>query len=419
MPEDLHVPVAIVGGGQAGLAMSHCLSEGDIGHVVLERDRLGHDWRERRWDSFCLVTPNWQCDLPGFPYRGADPHGFMARDEITDYLVGYARSFDPPLHEGVEVTRLAQSDGGDFELETSDGTLRADQVVVATGGYHHPLVPPLAAGLPGDVEQVHSCAYRSPQALPEGSVLVVGTGQSGCQIAEDLHLAGRLVHLSVGRAPRTARFYRGRDVTDWLHDMGHYDLPVTEHALGDGIRLQANHYVTGRDGGHDIDLRQFALEGMRLHGHLHRVDRDGLGFADDLGANLDHADEVAKGIKDAVDAFIAKRGIRGAPTEPRYEPPWRPPPGGSGLDLADEPIGSVVWSTGYRSDYRWIDVAAFDGTGYPVHHRGVSGVAGLYFLGLPWLHTWGSGRFAGVARDARHLADRIGAAASAGLVRAA
>lgn len=418
MPEDLHVAVAIVGGGQAGLAMSHCLGEREIGHVVLERDRLGHDWRERRWDSFCLVTPNWQCDLPGFPYRGANPHGFMARDEILDYLAGYARSFDPPLREGVAVTRLVHEDGGGFELETSDGTLRTEQVVVATGGYHHPLVPPLAAGLPGDIEQVHSCAYRSPQALPDGPVLVVGTGQSGCQIAEDLHLAGRPVHLSVGSAPRVARFYRGRDVTDWLHDMGHYDLPVTEHELGDGIRLQANHYVTGRDGGHDIDLRRFALEGMRLHGHLDRVDHDGLGFADDLGANLDHADEVAEGIKDAVDAFIAKREIR-APTEPRYEPPWRPPPGRSGLDLAGQPIGSVVWCTGYRSDYRWIEVAAFDGTGYPVHHRGVSSVAGLYFLGLPWLHTWGSGRFAGVARDARHLADRIGAAASADLARVA
>lgn len=247
MPEELDVGVAIVGGGQAGLAMSHCLGERDVAHVVLERDRLGHDWRERRWDSFCLVTPNWQCDLPGFSYRGTDPHGFMARDEILDYLGAYARSFEPPLREAVEVTRLTREAGGAYELATSDGSLRAEQVVVATGGYHHPLVPAAAAGLPGDVEQVHSSAYRRPQALPDGPVLVVGTGQSGCQIAEDLHLAGRAVHLSVGSAPRVARFYRGRDVTDWLHDMGHYDLPATEHGLGDDIRLQANHYVTGRD----------------------------------------------------------------------------------------------------------------------------------------------------------------------------
>jgi putative flavoprotein involved in K+ transport len=407
--------VAIVGGGQAGLAMSHCLSESDIGHVVLERDRLGHDWRERRWDSFCLVTPNWQCDLPGFPYRGADPHGFMARDEIVDYLAGYARSFDPPLHEGVEVTRLAQEADGGYGLETSDGAVRAEQVVVATGGYHHPLVPPIAAGLPDSLEQIHSSAYRNPEALPEGPVLVVGTGQSGCQIAEDLHLAGRLVHLSVGGAPRTARFYRGRDVTDWLHDMGHYDLPVTEHTLGDGIRLQANHYVTGRDGGHDIDLRRFALEGMRLYGHLDRIDRDGLAFADDLGANLDHADGVAQGIKDAIDEYVAGRGL----SAPEEAPPWHPERRRTRLDLAGGAVRSVVWSTGYRADYRWVELAAFDGAGYPVHHRGVTPLPGLYFLGLPWLHTWGSGRFASVGRDAGYLAHRIAAVASPEVARAA
>jgi putative flavoprotein involved in K+ transport len=410
--------VAIVGGGQAGLSMSHCLGERDIGHVVLERDLVGHDWRERRWDSFCLVTPNWQCDLPGFPYRGADPHGFMVRDEVLDYLAGYARSFDPPLHEGVEVTRLAQEADGGYGLETSDGAVRAEQVVVATGGYHHPLVPPIAAGLPDDLEQIHSSAYRNPEALPEGPVLVVGTGQSGCQIAEDLHLTGRLVHLSVGSAPRTARFYRGRDVTDWLHDMGHYDVPVTEHTLGDGIRLQANHYVTGRDGGHDIDLRRFALEGMRLYGHLDRVDRDGLAFADDLGANLDHADGVAQGIKDAIDEYVAGRGLS-APEEAPYAPPWHPERRRTRLDLAGGAVRSVVWSTGYRADYRWVELAAFDGAGYPVHHRGVTPLPGLYFLGLPWLHTWGSGRFASVGRDAGYLAHRIAAVASPEVARAA
>ncbi|MDQ3030092.1 MAG: FAD-dependent oxidoreductase, partial [Actinomycetota bacterium] len=213
-------------------------------------------------------------------------------------------------------------------------------------------------------------------------------------------------------------FYRGRDVTDWLHDMGHYDVPVTEHTLGDGIRLQANHYVTGRDGGHDIDLRRFALEGMRLYGHLDRIDRDGLAFADDLGANLDHADGVAQGIKDAIDEYVAGRGLS-APEEAPYAPPWHPERRRTRLDLAGGAVRSVVWSTGYRADYRWVELAAFDGAGYPVHHRGVTPLPGLYFLGLPWLHTWGSGRFASVGRDAGYLAHRIAAVASPEVARAA
>jgi putative flavoprotein involved in K+ transport len=405
-----HHAVAVIGGGQAGLAMSYCLKQRGIDHVVLEKNRVGHEWREHRWDTFCLVTPNWQCRLPGFPYRGPEPHGFMLKDEIVRYLEEYVRFFDPPLREGVAAIRLraraqGKSDAG-FDLLTSHGECRADQVVIATGGYHTPQIPRLGERLPEEIVQIHSSVYRNPGQLPAGDVLVVGTGQSGCQIAEDLHLAGRRVHLAVGSAPRTARRYRGRDVVAWLEDMGYYSLPVHQHPLKERVRAKSNHYVTGRDGGRDIDLRQRALEGMRLYGRL--VDARGgcLQLAADLTQNLEQADAVAESIKTSIDRYIASHGIE-APAEARYVAVWQPPGETPTLDLGAAGINSVVWCTGFRSDYRWIEVPIFDGRGYPVHARGVTAVGGLYFLGLPWLHTWGSGRFSGVAADADYLADRI------------
>jgi putative flavoprotein involved in K+ transport len=401
-----HRRAVVIGGGQAGLAMSYCLKQRAIDHVVLEKHRIGHEWRARRWDSFCLVTPNWQCRLPGFPYAGGDPHGFMGRDDVVRYVEDYARAFGAPVLEGVEVTSLRRAAGGGFDVATKAGDCHADQVVVAIGGYHTPALPRIAERLPEHLLQLHSSEYRNPEQLPEGEVLVVGTGQSGCQIAEDLHLAGRRVHLSVGSAPRTARRYRGRDVVDWLEDMGHYTLPVEQHPLKERVRAKANHYVTGRDGGRDIDLRQRALEGMRLHGRLIDLRAGCLSLAGDLAHNLDQADAVAESIKTSIDAFIAGRGLK-APEEARYRPVWAPSEPVRSLRLSDTNISSVVWCTGFRADYRFIEVPVFDGRGYPVHQRGVTSTDGLYFIGLPWLHTWGSGRFSGVATDAVHLAERI------------
>ncbi|MFJ7242860.1 MSMEG_0569 family flavin-dependent oxidoreductase [Streptomyces olivaceus] len=401
-----HFPVAVIGGGQAGLSMSYCLRQRGVEHVVIEADQIGHEWRERRWDSFCLVTPNWQCRLPGFAYRGDDPDGFMVRDEIVRYLEEYAASFQPPLVEGVSVTRLRRATNGVFELSTSIGDVTADQVVVATGPYHTPSVPRMAERLPANVTQIHSSRYRNAAQLPAGGVLVVGTGQSGCQIAEDLHLAGRQVHLAVGSAPRVARFYRGRDCVAWLDEMGHYAKGIDVFEDADAMRMRVNHYVTGRDGGRDIDLRAFARDGMRLYGRLTDVGGTALEFAPDLTANLDHADAVAEGIKDAIDAHIANHRIE-APAEPRYVPVWKPVEQPSRLDLRAAGITSVIWSTGFRRDHRWIETPVFDGRGYPMHWRGVTAAPGLYFLGLPWQYSWGSGRFEAVGRDAEFLAEHI------------
>jgi putative flavoprotein involved in K+ transport len=398
--------VAVVGGGHAGLAVSWCLQERGVEHLVLERDRIASSWCRERWDEFCLVTPNWQCRLPGYRYEGGDPDGFMLRDEIVAFVEGYAASFGPPLCEGVGVERVERTESG-FAVTTSRGTVTADQVVLAVGGYHRPTIPAVANALPNGITQLHSSGYRNTTSLPGGAILVVGSGQSGAQIAEDLHLAGRDVHLSVGSAPRVARFYRGRDCVAWLEDMGHYDMPIDRHPKGLAARREPNHYVTGRGGGRDIDLRAHARDGMQLHGRLLAIAGEGISFAGDLGAQLDAADRTAERIKDSIDAYIAERGLD-APVEARYSPAWSPASDvEQTVDCAAAGITTVIWATGFRSDWSWVAVPAFDGVGYPTHVRGVTTVPGLYVVGLPWLYTWGSGRFAGIERDARFVVERL------------
>jgi putative flavoprotein involved in K+ transport len=402
-----HYSVIVVGGGQAGLSMSYCLKERKIDHIVFEKNQIGYAWQAKRWDTFCLVTPNWQCCLPGYQYPGSDPNGFMQQAEIVDYIKSYAASFNPPIKEGVEVLSVRKQDlQSVFEVSTSTGDFTSNQVVIASGSYHRPKIPAFSQRLPAEIVQIHSSEYKNPESLCDQAVLVIGTGQSGCQIAEDLHLAGKQVHLCVGSAPRSPRQYRGKDVVEWLDQMGYYDLPIDEHPQKEKVRSNANHYVTGRDGGREIDLRKLALEGMRLYGRLKAVGARQLEFKDDLKQNLDHADAVAKSIKTTIDGFIEKNRIE-APTEPAYRPVWEPEEPTSTLDYEAANIGTVIWCTGYRSDFGWVEIPVFDGQGYPGHERGVTPVRGLYFLGLPWLYTWGSGRFSGVARDAIYLADYI------------
>lgn len=400
------IDVAVIGGGQAGLAISWYLKRAGIRHAIFEKNTAVHEWRHARWDTFCLVTPNWQCRLPGFPYQGDDPHGFMLKDEIVAYLDAYIASFAPPLHEGEAVKQLCSNPRDGFDIKTTAGSYHAQQVVVATGGYQTPFIPRDAERLPSSMTQLHSCEYRNPQQLPEGAVLVVGSGQSGCQIAEDLHLAGRKVYLSVGTAPRSPRVYRGREVTDWLTDSGYYDIPIDRHPQKETVREKTNHYLTGRDGGHEIDLRQFALQGMQLYGRFKAIDNNDVLFDMDLARNLDSADKSYNNIRAMVDAYIEQNGID-APSEPAYQPPWKPECERASLDFAAAGITSVIWCIGFGTDYRWLEAPVFDGRGQPVHRRGVTAVPGLYFLGLPWQNTWGSGRFADVGRDAETIFEAI------------
>jgi putative flavoprotein involved in K+ transport len=386
--------------------MARALQKRGLRPVVLEKNSVGYAWDQQRWDSFCLVTPNWQCRLPDFPYDGPDPEGFMTKAEIVTYLRRFASFVGADVREGVSVNRLVHSGQG-YRLFTSEGEILADHVVVATGGYHVPRRHPDSGRLPVTTLQLDARDYRSASALPDGPVLVVGSGQSGAQIAEDLFLGGRDVHLSVGSAPRSPRRYRGKDVVDWLDRMGYYSMPISEHPDPRAVRSKTNHYLTGRDGGREIDLRARALEGMQLHGRLRFITPEAIHFSDDLARNLDKADAVYCRIRSSIDNWIAKEGLE-APEEAAYSPCWQPMPGEDpGLDLRSHPLAAVIWCTGYRSDFHWIDVPVFDGSGHPAHDRGITQSSGLYFLGLPWLHTWGSGRFCGVAEDADHLARMI------------
>lgn len=399
-----HFDVVIIGAGQSGLSMSYLLKEQGIDHVILEKKTVADSWKSFRWDTFCLVTPNWQCNLPGYSYSGSDPYGFMVKSEIVDFLNNYAKSFNPPVTEGVEVLSVqkqaSQSDW--FELSTSNGAYFARQVVICIGNYHSSPMPAMASRFSALIEHVHSADYKNPEMLPKGEVLVVGTGQSGSQIAEDLHLAGKKVHLCVGNAPRCARVYRGKDVVEWLDMMKYYDLPVEQHPEGEGVREKTNHYVTGRDGGREIDLRKFALEGMKLYGPLSAADAEGLEFLPELKKNLDYADSVSENIKKKIDQYILTNGIT-APEEPAYSPDWEPETETTTLKLADANITSVVWCIGFGYDFDWIKLPVLNDRGLPSHKRGITEVPGLYFLGLTWQNTWGSARFSGVAKDAEFL----------------
>jgi len=402
-----HVDTVVIGGGQAGLAMSYHLSDQGRDHLVLERSRVAEHWRSRVWDSFCLVTPNWTVRLPGFPYDGADPDGFMNRDELIGYLERYADRTRPPLRTGVEVTAVRRRGTGDrYLLDTTTETLEARNVVVATGGFQQPKIPPAAPRLSASIHQLHSSEYRTPGHLPAGGVLVVGTGQSGAQIAEELYQSGRRVYLSVSRCGRAPRRYRGRDTMWWLLEMGRLDQPVDRLAAETGSAY--NSHVSGNNGGHDLNLHQFARDGVVLLGRLDDAADMKLRCAPDLGQNLRTADEAAAQIKTRIDEFIRKTGIE-APDD-------RPVAGWEGgvveepvleLDLASEGIATVVWATGYGCDFSWIHLPVESADGELIHRRGVTRFPGLYFLGLPRLHTPKSELLLGVGDDAAFLAAQI------------
>jgi putative flavoprotein involved in K+ transport len=393
----------IVGAGQAGLALSRHLTALGHPHVLLDRGRVAERWRSERWDSFRLLTPNWQLRLPGHAYSGADRDGFMTRDQIVGFLERYARSFDAPVRTGVTVHRVRAGDAG-WLVETNAGTFEAANVVVATGHHGVPRIPlPCAQRLPADVLQYHTSHYRRPEHLPDGGVLVVGAGPSGQQIADELALAGRTVVLAAGRHRTLPRRYRGHDVHWWLDRMGAFERTID--SLADPLAVRSAPAFVLAAGHHDLDLRRLVDHGVIPVGRLAGVMGSTAWFADDLAATVAKADANANAFRSAVDDFVARTGlVADDPDDP-------PPPAGVWaqtaprlLHLSHLGIGTVIWATGFRRDFSWIDADVFDADGEPVQRRGVTAAPGLYFLGLRWMHRRGSDTIHGVGADAEHLA---------------
>ena len=406
------VDTLVVGAGQAGLAMSGLLSAAGQEHIVLEaRERLGGGWLDR-WDEFTLVTPNRLASFPGMPYDGPDPDGFMGRDAIAERVTRYAEVVGAPVALDAEVRRLTPLDGGGFRVSTRRGDLTARRVVVATGSYHRPRIPALADAVDPGVVQLHSHDYRNEAGLPPGAVLVVGSGQTGAQLAEELFEAGRRVYLSVGTAGRAPRRYRGVDIFGWLAQIAlrgpefGLGLPTVDMLPDPNLKFAANPHVSGRHGGHETNLRRFAADGMQLAGRLFAADGPRLGFADDLATQLAHADRFFdEELRDLIETFIERAGLE-VPPDDREPFAYEPTPIAS-LDLGRAGVSTIIWATGYALDYGWIDAPIFDRRGYPRHTRGVADLPGLYFLGLLWQHTEGSATLVGPALDAPYLAERL------------
>lgn len=404
--EPNHASVIIIGGGQAGLSASYCLTErGITDHVIFEKNRIGHSWEKERWDTFCLVTPNHQCRLPGHSYDGDNPEGFMVKDEIVSYIRRYVDKFKPPVREGVTVKSVTKKEGF-FRVETNRGIWHSDDVICAIGSFHTPFVPKGAELIPDHIEQIHSIDYKRPSQIPEGETLIIGSGQSGVQIMEDLFLDGRKVHLCLGNAPRSPRRYRGKDAVTWLEEMGYYKITFADHPDQAKALSGTNHYLTGRDGGHEIDLRKFALDGVKLYGFVESIDHEKFTLRQDIAAKLDAADKSYNGICKRIDEYIEEAGIN-APEEPHYTPVWQPENEPTELNFSANNITSIVWCIGFHPDFSFIDLPVFNMRGFPQTERGVTAIPGLYFLGLPWQHTWGSARFSGIAEDAGFIADKI------------
>lgn len=401
----------VIGAGQAGLVTSYWLSQLGVEHQVLERrDTMGGAFQDR-WDGFFMNTPNLSLDLPGMPYDGDDRDAFIPRDAAVDLFRRYAELIAAPVQTGVDVTRVSAAPEGGFLLETSQGSLRAGKVVLATGAYQVPKVPP--AKLPTGVTQLHTHDYRNPEQLPEGAVLIVGTGQSGGQIAEELHAAGRDVHLAISVVPEAPRRYRGQDLIYWMLETGKHGPEYGIHALtrealpSPALRFAPNPLLSGTDGGHSIHLRELGRRGIHLHGHFEAVDDGAITFTDDLPQRL-AAVESAFGQRTgkAIDAYIAAAGIDAPEQAPAEADGWLPAEP-SRVNLAEAGITSVLWASGYQLDFGFVDLPLVDEWGYPKHSRGVTEIPGLYVVGLPWLTRHYSSIVGGVGLDAEYVAGRV------------
>jgi putative flavoprotein involved in K+ transport len=403
----------VVGAGQAGLGASYFLQRDGHDHVVLERGRIGETWLSQRWDSFQINTPNFLSVLPGLPYQGPEPDGFWRQDELVAYFHTYVEHFQLPVQTGVNVLFLEQAeDNRHFILKTSTGRgpdklFHCRSVIVASGMQFVPKIPALQDKIPGEITQLHTANYRNPEALPPGAVVVVGSAQSGCQIAEDLLSAGREVYLCTSKAGRVPRRYRGRDILEWWVDMKFWE--VTYESLDDKStsRIPVPQVSGVGRYGHSISLQALAQQGAVILGRLRDVDDKILILGKDAAANVRHGDEASRRFKEAVDDYLEKKGIEPPPLEedladlPDHEAACASSQ--NRLNLQDANIHTIIWATGFTGDLSWIRLPAFDPDGAPIHQRGISPIPGLYYIGFPWLSKRKSGIIYGIEEDARYI----------------
>jgi putative flavoprotein involved in K+ transport len=401
------IDTIIIGAGQGGLATSYYLKKQGREHLVLEQsDQAGSAWRDGRWDSFTLVTPNWTFRLPGAEYNGDHRDGFLSRDEVVGIFAGYAGKFDLPLHTNTQVNSVEAGADGGFIVRTQHTVYEARNVVVATGLFQAPKVPAFASRVPPRITQLHSANYRNPSQLPEGGVLVVGSTQSGCQIAQEIHQSGRPVTLCVSAAGRIPRRYRGKDIMEWAALLGISERTV-DMLPSPKAKFAANPHMAGKSDGGSINLHQFARDGIRLAGRLLDVQNGKALLAQDLHDNLAKADKFEADMLQNIDAYIAKVGLnQPAEAMPQlrdgYAVAMTPD-----LDFNAGNICSIVWAIGYRFDFGMVRFPVFDDDGYPIQKRGVTSQPGLYFVGLPWLHKQKSGLLGGVGEDAAYIAEHL------------
>lgn len=398
------VNTVVVGGGQAGLAMSEHLSRHGTEHVVLERARIAERWRTQRWDSLVSNGPAWHDRLPGMKFKLIDQDEFATKEQIAEYFEDYARHIAAPIKTGVEVTLITERENGAFSLSTSAGDYEAENVVVATGPFQLPLIPEIVPADSGYL-QIHSSEYRNPEKLPDGGVIVVGAGSSGAQIADEIQRTGRTVYLAVGPHQRPPRRYRGKDLGWWLDVLGGWDVKTPDRTT-----QHVTIAISGAYGGYTIDFREFVSRGMTLVGSVTSFAGGILHFAPNLKTNFDGGDAHFLSLLDQADDFVTKNALN-LPIESDIREFGKYPECVSNpilqLDLEEAGIKTIIWATGFGMDFSWVKLGAFDESGQPVHNRGVSGIPGLYFLGLPWLAKRSSSFIFGVSSDAEYLADHI------------
>lgn len=398
--------VVVVGGGHSGLSMSKQLADRGVDHVVLERDEVASSWRQQRWESFTLLTPNWQTRLPGAEYHGDDPDGFMTGTEIADFIAAYAASVGAPVESGTEVTRVARGEGR-YSVTTSRGTWSCRSVVLAGGACNLPTIPPFADDIPPGVVQVNPLEYRSPSELPDGGVLVVGAAATGLQLAEEIHMSGRPVTLSVGEHVRMPRTYRGPDIQHWMEAIGRLDERFDEVDDVDKARKVASPQLIGSPDRRTLDLNRLAGMGVQLRGRLGAI-RDGVVlFSGGLRNHCALADQKLGRLLDDIDEWIEAVGVGGVGEPERYEPTVVPKGVPLTLDLRGGEIAAVVWATGFRPDVSWLDLPVVDERGQLRHDGGVCAAPGIYTLGSTFLRRRRSSFIHGATDDTADLADHL------------